>query len=302
MCVSVSMIGRLGNNLFQYALGRIIAQELRMELHCIQIPKAGVSVADEISEIGQSATLTSVSDYFPNAPLSIPGRRYEEPVEMIEIVPGHEWRGHTIDLDRILRNTEPRQIRLRGYFQRFEYYEGHKEEIRRWFRPRDFVMPYNVGAQDVCVNIRRGMDFHRLGWTLAFSYYENILSSLPRRGQVYVCGTGIDLSVRQQLAKYNPIYYDAPPIEQFCFMMRFNCIVLSNSTFAWWSAFLSEAEHIFAPRPSGIDAYGFGGFREVDLHMKEDRYHEVLFAETLEHSKRDSPRKAEYVLFGNRPV
>jgi hypothetical protein len=52
-------------------------------------------------------------------------------------------------------------------------------------------------------------------------------------------------------------------------------MVLSNRTFAWWAAFLSDAAEIYAPRSPDGRAYSFTGFRDVDLHMREPRYHEI---------------------------
>jgi hypothetical protein len=105
--------------------------------------------------------------------------------------------------------------------------------------------------------------------------YEQVLSSLRNVRRVFVCGTGVDDQARRLLSKYKPIYYDGAPIEHFFFMTRFNRIVLSNSTFAWWAAFLSDAEELYAPRAPGVNAFGFTGYKDVDLHMREPRYHEV---------------------------
>ena len=279
MCVEVSLIGRLGNNLFQYAIGRIIAEHLGLELHCHQIPLPAQWIAGMPLDFGNSATLTELSASFPNAPLQIAGRRFEEPVEKFEMSTGGGWAGYKIDLNSILQNPNPRQIRLRGYFQRMEYYAPYREKIRQWFRPKDVGLPYDVNAKDVLINIRRGVDYGLFGWTLPLSYYETVLSSLPELGQVYVCGTSIDDNVKARLAKYHPIYYEASPLEHFCFIMRFNRIVLSNSTFAWWAAYLSDAELIFAPQSAS--GYSFTGHDEIDLHMREDRYREIPITETV---------------------
>jgi hypothetical protein len=116
---------------------------------------------------------------------------------------------------------------------------------------------------------------------LPIAYYENILSSLPKVGQVYVCGTCIDDSIKLRFSKYNPIYYDGSAIEHFGFIMHFNRIVLSNSTFAWWAAFLSHAEQIFAPRFVEGGIYSFTGFEDVDLNMRDRRYCEVPVVGTV---------------------
>jgi hypothetical protein len=175
----------------------------------------------------------------------------------------------------ILEDDTPRRISLFGFFQRYEYYAPHRASIRRWLLPRPMPAPYAITPRDVVVSIRRGVDYGLRQWTLSLDYYDRLLSAMKDRGNVYVCGTGIDDTVRHRLEKYRPIEYGATAIEQFCFMLRFNRMVLSNSTFAWWAAFLSSASEVHAPRsPDGI-AYGFTGYRDVDLHTREANYIEV---------------------------
>src|SRR6202035_4088230 len=98
-------------------------------------------------------------------------------------------------------------------------------------------------------------------------YYRKVLLEMSGVGQVFVCGTCIDGSVRSALEEFSPIYYDGPPFFQFIFMQKFNRMILSNSTFAWCSAFLSDAREIYGPRSVGGVAFGFRGFGSVDLHL-----------------------------------
>lgn len=276
MSVIVNLTGRLGNNLFQYALGRIIAEHLDLELSCRRYHAKPKPLGGDPPNAAGS-TLEDVSSFFPNAPLRIPGRRVHEPVEVFEGVKKvGGWRGHKIDLNGVLQNRTLRQIRLRGWFQRLEYYAPHKPRIFQWFQLlRRPVCPYRITAADVLVNIRRGTDYGMLGWALPMSYYSQILSSLPGLGQLYVCGDSFDANARNRFQKYSPIYYEGSPIEHFSFFSHFRRVVLSNSTFAWWAAFLSEAEEIFAPRVTDPAMYGFAGYSDVDLHMRESRYKEV---------------------------
>jgi Glycosyl transferase family 11 len=275
MSVKVTLQGRLGNNLFQYALGRIIAESHGMELIC-EYPRSTQWIfMGQNQDIGPDATLIGLKEYFPNAPLCIPGRTIDAPIEVFATGMHDGWTGHTIDLQSVLANRSPRQIQLAGFFQRFEYYAPYCDRIRSWFRPGSITLPLSVADNDVLINIRRGFDYGYLGWGLSMSYYIHVLSGLRDLGRVYVCGTGIDDQVRRCLSKYKPIYFSGTPIEQFNFITRFNRIILSNSTFAWWAAFLSEAAEIYAPRAAHEAMYGFTGYSDVNLHTGESRYHEI---------------------------
>jgi hypothetical protein len=276
MSVIVVFRGRLGNNLFQYAVGRLIAEHHGFALTYENLPESlPPSMMGVPTDCGPSATLEALHHHFRDAPLQIAGTRVETPVEAFEFNRGGPWHGHTIDLPAILADRTPRQIRLNGFFQRAEYLMPHLDRLRQWFQLTPAALPYVPGPRDVVVNIRRGTDFGVQDWTLGMAYYERVLAGLADLGRVYVCGTCVDDDVRAALAPYRPIYYDATPIEHFAFMQRFARIVLSNSTFAWWAALLSEAREIYAPRSADGKAFGFTGWQDVDLHMRDGRYREI---------------------------
>lgn len=275
MSVEVIMTGRLGNNLFQYAIGRIIAEHHRFELNCEPPKRSVLAFMGRELDIGLSATLDGLQDLFPNAPLHITGRRSEIPFENFDMHTDGLWNSHTIDLDGLLANPTPRKIRLLGNFQRYQYLEPFQDSIRHWFDFRSPPCPYEVRPKDVVLNIRRGFDFWLHDATLSMSYYHHALGQLRDVGAVYICGTGLDDQVRSSLSEYSPVYYDATPAEHFGFIKRFDRIILSNSTFAWWAAFLSNATEILGPRSTGGCRIGLSGVGDVDLNMNEPRYYEI---------------------------
>jgi len=275
MSVEVIFGGRLGNNLFQYALGRIIAQHHQFELNCTPPGKPTLVFMGRELDIGPAADLAELTEYFPNAPLHIDGVRTETPMDMFDIYADTSWSGHRIDLDGLLDDRSPRKIRLLGHFQRYEYYKPYNDAIRHWFYFRPQPCRYRPTPRDVVLNIRRGFDYWVNDMTLSMAYYRQALAELRDVGNVYVCGTGIDDTVRSMLAQFEPIYYDATPIEHFGFLMQFNRIIISNSSFAWWAAYLSDAVEIFAPRSTETVPLGLSGHGDLDLNMNEPRYREI---------------------------
>ena len=94
-------MGRLGNRLTQYCMGRIVATALGFDLWCPTIP-------------GFPNVQESAKDASPQtARLQFVG-------------------GHRIDLAGILADKTPRRIVMRGFFNRYEYYRPHKDLIRKW--------------------------------------------------------------------------------------------------------------------------------------------------------------------------
>jgi len=275
MAVVVKFSGRLGNNLFQYALGRIVARELGLALECRSPVSRPWQLSGVDLDVGESSTLSALGSYFPNAPLRMPGSSIDTPQEWFETDPASEWDGQTIDLNEICRNRTLRQISLAGWFQRFEYYAPHQDSIRQWLRTPVLPHGFIIGKNDVMISVRRGADYGMKSWVLPLSYYAEALSSLRNSSQIYVCGIGIDQNLRSFLAERRPIYFEGSAIEQFCFSKLFHRMILSNSTFSWWSAFLSEAEEIVAPRSATGNLYAFTGFPGVDLHMRKPQYREI---------------------------
>ena len=67
--------------------------------------------------------------------------------------------------------------------------------------------------------------------------------------------------------------YLSGAMDNFLFIKRFNKIVISNSSFAWWAAFLSDAELIIGPRPaSGMWAPSDPISKNLDLEVKDGRF------------------------------
>ena len=271
MAVVVAMRGRLGNNLFQYAVGRIIAEQHGFALACHTRPLGRTEYLLNIP----SARLTELSAYFPGAPLSLPGMVSTAPIACYDIDHRPGWDGQVFPLAAELQDCRPRLIQLGGFFQRYEYFAPFRARLREWFTPRYHGALTRVDPRDIVVNIRRGNDFLKLGWILPLSYYRSILSSVASVGRIHICGTGVDAQVRLFFREYSPVYHAGPPLADFCLMRGCRRIILSNSTFAWWAAYLSDATHIFGPSAPLGNGFAFSGFDGVSLEMERARYQSV---------------------------
>ena len=88
--IEVRYEGRLGNNLFQYCLGRILAEKKHYELKADPIPG------------------------FPGTCTAVHGCSFETPAVCLS--------GHKLDFNRLIHDKEPARIILEGLFQNYEYY------------------------------------------------------------------------------------------------------------------------------------------------------------------------------------
>jgi hypothetical protein len=270
MTVEVRYLGHLGNNLFQYALGRIVAEHLDREL--ITVPAEDMPGWSNVERT--SGIVDRLQDHisaFPELTTPLPGTQIDKP-QLRYVVGERRWNGHAINLPHLLTHGRDRRIVLKGYFQRTEYYHPHKDRIRNWFRMREYPVDLQPGPRDIVVHIRRSMDMFVLDRAIDVGFYRELLEGLSFE-KVYVCGLGIDHQLKQVLAPFGPVYVGLPALPTLSMLARSNRIVLANSTFSWWGAYLSDAEEIYFPR---LERGFWSPERpEVDLEVPESRYRVV---------------------------
>jgi len=210
--IEVKYHGRLGNRLFQYSFGRILAEDLGFRLKVEPIPG------------------------FPGTKLDVDGHDYSGPAYPAQYISGHQ-----VNMSSILGNRSARRIVVSGFFQRYEYYKKYKDLIRKKWLIADGETDKGINPGDIVVYVRRG-DYIKRGFGLPFSYYEKALQ-MTGFERVYLCTDDPNDPFMALFKKYSPIIHHTPddPFEDFRFIMAFNKIVQSASSFSWWASFLSSA-------------------------------------------------------------
>lgn len=244
--VEVRYLGRLGNNFFQYCLGRIIAERLGFSL-----------VADPLPGFPATEEKIQGHDYSSYPVQELTGRM-----------------GQVIDLESIVSDQTKRKIVLNGYFQRYEYYQPYKEVIRaKWLVDSIPVPAESISKDDVAITIRLLDYFYNYNSMLPFSYYEDALAQSGYK-RVFICTDEPTHPFIRRFDKYRPVIISKGPLDQFKFIASCNKIVVSQSSFFWWAAFLSKAQEVYLP---GDCVHGFWSH---DSHAQpfvwdEKRYRQV---------------------------
>ncbi len=270
--VHLRMNGFIADNLFQYTAARLIAEDLG---YALQVSHSRMHPEKNIPR------LLALMSRFRDAPLSLPGKSFAQPVDFSASM-GHEgFDGFKLDLPAILRRRDDRRIEMAGYYQHYDLLRPHKARIREWFDVAPQNFGHAISPDDVVIHIRLG-DNVVLGWAISLAFYTQLLDTLTFR-KLYICGFGIDREVRRIFARYDPVYVQGEPVDDFLFIKGFNRMIVSNSGFAWWTAFLSQASEIHVP-DMGVNAREFDAKAMLaDLRVyDEPRYHYVSDVSYLE--------------------
>jgi hypothetical protein len=272
--IHLQMNGFIADNLFQYTAARIVAEELG---YALQVSHSRMHPQQNVPR------LLALMSRFADAPLALPGKSFAQPVDHTACKGHGDFDGYRMDLPAMLRHSGDRRIEMAGYFQYYELFRPYKGDIRRWFDVAPNSFGHAVNADDVVIHIRRG-DLVVLGWAISLGFYTQLLDTLDF-GKLYICGFGLDDEVRRHFARYNPIYVQGEPADDFLFMKGFNRMILSNSGFAWWAAFLSQAEEIYMPVMAANTRTFDPKAALADLRVHDEpRYHHILDVPYLERS------------------
>jgi len=264
--IKVSYKGRLGNNLFQYSTGRVLAK--RYGYHLSASPVKG----------------------FLNTKEEIDGLKFT--------TPSTKLRYNKVDLnnlDKKVKNTEGLHILLRGTFSYYPVLVPHKNEILKWFdfdlidlksfenrfkvfknNNYETIPVENINNNDVLLHIRLGDllkdKVKSVTRALYFDYYKIVLERI-KFDRLFIISDSIESEYVKEFNNYNPIcLFDTNAVDTLKFYKSFSRIIMSRSSYAWWGAWLSNAEEIYFPIPEN-DLWGVNNIKtDVDLRVNESRY------------------------------
>ena len=178
---------RMGNRMFQYCLGRILAEDLGFALQAEALPG------------------------FPHTKKKVEGLSIQEPAQVLT--------GHKIDWAGIRADRSHRRIVLDGWFQRYEYYRPWRDKIRQWLAIDPAVRIPNI-RPGLVIHVRR-TDYIQFGWALPFSYYEEAIETLlPLDGEVWVTTDDNHDPFLRKFSKWSPKFFKGNPLETILFMSR----------------------------------------------------------------------------------
>jgi hypothetical protein len=278
--ITVSLIGGLGNQMFQYAAGKALAE------------RHGVPLALDISGFRNYALRPFLLDRLlvPEATASVRTRPAERPeINFMQA----RWKAR---IDRLLEKArlpklasspdeyrEPHfhydpafeslgpKISLFGYFQSERYFNSIAGNVRDWFSPREplgeaaaaALKRIEISRLPVSVHVRRG-DYlkpgtHEVHGILEESFYRQVFellgSMIGDEAELFIFSD--DPAAAERVLSFIPgsrlnhVRGDPErPWEDMALMARCRHHVIANSSFSWWGAWLNRSTDkiVVAPR------------------------------------------------------
>jgi len=272
--VTVLLFGGLGNQLFQYFAGLATASAMNASLCLRPVKQSVVRAVDQGMRIGTIEVEGTIKNSM--LPTKIQERILQILLDSNEhtnkrekFIVKRNWITNDVNLDQILIE-EPRSLTLVGYFQDLKYInflENRGKKIDLFLKNYSpwFLTLANEAkrSRPIIVHIRRGdyVKFQDTIGMLDFNYYLGALSKIPNfvknKQEVWIFSDSISeakqfLSLSGISAKMARII--EPPVgsseaESLILMSYGSALITSNSTFSWWSAYLSrEANPVIVPK------------------------------------------------------
>jgi hypothetical protein len=265
--LAVRLSGRLGNQLFQFAACRARQEhEGPTVVDSGMLPEGWRGQLDECLRPGSVTELRRVNrlrlGQLPHLRIGETAAVWLRGRYVLQ-----ELMGHGVD-SRVLGVKPPRV--LVGYFNDERYFADAALAVREAFRPAstatlawmDKCHERGAGRPLVAIGFRHAEDYSTLGWALPDDYYRHALEALehPPADYAYavfgdarepnmatareVLGTGVTMMSAHELGA----------VDQLNAMAMFETLIIPNSTFSWWGAWLADFDHhypitVMAPNP-----------------------------------------------------
>jgi hypothetical protein len=261
--VTVELVGGIGNQLFQYAAGRYLANKTSSSLRVIT-SAVELNVSGHKSDI-RSLRLVAKNEYRRFAWIRkyfwLLNSRMSTRISLWKSIYSritHEYLEDEVGYSRNLEDLGP-PILIRGYFQSWRYLDGGFRKLQLSKESRSFKEKMHdiESVKPIAVHIRRG-DYTKLNNTfgiLSESYYlEGIKTLQSKLGNRPVYVFSDDLSFVKNMFKNQKfeirfIENSINPAEDLILMSNVKGIVISNSTFSWWAAYSNVSKSVIAPDP-----------------------------------------------------
>lgn len=235
----LGVLGRLGNQMFQYAALRGIAAN------------RGYDFAIPPSEFEDEWRNHQLFDVFELPHLDRKNVRYLDC--------GHApiVTEHTFEFDPLIFNQCPNECSLWGFYQTEKYFKHIENSIREDFTFKNEILEpcfefISETDNPISLHVRRTdyIDNKANHYNLGLDYYETALKLFDSNRQVLVFSDDPSWCKNQKLFTddrfvISESHYNAIDL---CLMSQCKSHIIANSSFSWWGAWLSGSSDVVSPK------------------------------------------------------
>lgn len=233
-------IGRLGNQMFQYATLRSIAKKFDYE-YCLP------DIQSKCSDSYGNPEDLNLFDCF---------RLNNEEKRNTDF---YTIESQTFGFDENLFTQCPDNINLHGYFQDVKYFENNEEDIRNSFTfldihseiAKEYFYSAFSNEEVISLHIRRGdYALHSHHPVQSLEYYEKALRFFNKDLKVLIFSDDIDWAYEKEIFKSNRFFFSRNNNSAVDLCMQSLCEyhIIANSTFSWWGAWLAKSKRVIKPK------------------------------------------------------
>lgn len=248
----------LGNQLWNYVITRIVAKRNNCGFCILKKERFKGNEFMNI-DFGQhiSGGHTSRGGYLFKLPRDIKNYYSEK----------RELSGATFsDMSDDISRTDPHLLNLPPYTkfdgncQSIKYLDGYRDDILKWISIKDEYAKYRTD-QNICIIHLRCGDFMRSRAFLPIEYYKNAMEYIKSidKNVIFQCVTDQKDNAEKILPgvtvigsaplnasdKNNANHHHGGPVGvDFCLLMNAHYLIIPNSSFSWWAAYLNTNKKI----------------------------------------------------------
>jgi hypothetical protein len=287
--IYIRLLSNLGNQMFQYAAGRLAAERLK----CPFVVSEGRFPWRDVQRVRQTMALFKA---FPTLPAGLEGGLLDKYLDLrallaTEFRPWSPGAAPKIGLEgyhpgyRQLKKS----TRLVGYFQSPLYMQGHEDTVRNWFRmssdeSADVKRRWEeIGidpAEAVAVHVRLG-DYRQQipiglseegGWLLPRQYYDQALQIAGPGRRIALFSDEPDLAEAYLGRKVDYVSRTGNSRVDFCMMSSCARVIIANSTYSWWAAWLNTNPSALIVAPEFFLGRNVGTWYPKDIRVEGWHY------------------------------
>lgn len=231
--ITCHMIGRLGNQMFQIA--NAYAQALRYNRQLV-LPRHD----------------TSVSDYYSTMFRRLDFLIDKAPVDNPDVHTIHSTYHYTSYIPHDIKPTV-----FKGYFESEKFFKDYSQNIKWLYSPpSEFIekvlkeYPQINQAIITAINVRRGdfLTFPNRHPVLTTEYIHTAVQAAPKSDYYFIVSDDLEWC-KNNIKLNNTVFIPYERHEALWLLSMCDHFIISNSTFSWWGAWLSQSSNkiVIAP-------------------------------------------------------